>query len=441
MTPRNLIEPARLAGEAVLRSQSDGRLIDLVRAGNDRAFEAIVHRYRRALLRYCARFLSGPRAEDAVQQTFINAYKAMKADERDIDLKPWLYRIAHNASLNALRATSGAVEEPISEQIDGVERPDQAVERRQDLADVVAAVQALPPRQRDAIVLHELEGRSYEQIASEMNVSGGAVRQLLSRARTTLRAGATAIVPEWAIARMATAGGDPVAPRVAELVAAGGGAALVAKVGTAVVVAGAVAVGAAEGPLDRSDHRTGNGQREAAVLTPASSAVPGARPAASAPAGDDTAGARAAVTSDRRGKRGRRHRGGDDGSRSGSSGSGGDDSADDHSGSGSSASSGSGSSGGDDDSHPGPGDHSGSGSGEDRSGSGEADDDNSGPGSLATDEPDNSGSGSSGSGSSGDDSGSNSGSGSGDSIVTIPAPDDDSSGSGSSGSGDSSGEH
>src|SRR5215217_4652434 len=233
MTPRNLIEPARLAGEAVLRSQSDDRLIDLVRAGNDRAFEAIVHRYRRPLLRYCGRFLTGPRAEDAVQQTFMNAYKAMKADERQIDLRRWLYRIAHNASLNVLRSVSGLVEEPISEEIDGVERPDQAAERRQSLRDVVAAVQALPPRQRDAIVLHELEGRSYDQIATELNVSGGAVRQLLSRARTTLRTGATAIVPESALVRLASAGNEPVATRVAEI-----------------VVAGAVAVGAAEGPVD-----------------------------------------------------------------------------------------------------------------------------------------------------------------------------------------------
>src|SRR5690242_11950983 len=69
MTPRRLREPARLAG-AVLRTQSDERLVDLVRDGNDRAFEAIVHRYRRPLLRYCGRYLAPPRAEDAVQQTF-----------------------------------------------------------------------------------------------------------------------------------------------------------------------------------------------------------------------------------------------------------------------------------------------------------------------------------------------------------------------------------
>jgi RNA polymerase sigma factor (sigma-70 family) len=269
LTPRTLIEPARLAGGAVLRSQSDERLIDLARAGNDRAFEAIVHRYRRPLLRYCGRFLTGARAEDAVQQAFMNAYAAIKNDERRIDLRPWLYRIAHNAALNVLRAGRGATEEPIDDQIDGVERPDQAFERRERLADVVAAVQALPPRQRDAIVLHELEGRSYEQIATELRVSDGAVRQLLARARTTLRAGATAVVPDWLLVRLATsADGENVATRIGEAVAAGGGAAVLAKVGAAVVVAGAVAVGAREVPPSVT-----GGQKPAREASPARAPV------------------------------------------------------------------------------------------------------------------------------------------------------------------------
>src|ERR687894_3151216 len=104
MTPWAVINPARLAGSGLLRTQSDSRLVDLVRAGNDRAFEAIVHRYRRPLLRHCRRLLPAGRAEDAVQQAFLNAYRALMADDRAIDLRPWLYRIAHNASLNALRA-------------------------------------------------------------------------------------------------------------------------------------------------------------------------------------------------------------------------------------------------------------------------------------------------------------------------------------------------
>src|SRR3954451_18036751 len=103
MTPRRLIEPARLASTAVLRGQSDERLVDLTRAGNGRAFEAIVHRYRRPLLRYCAGILPAERAEDAVQQTFLSAYNAISSADRELNLKPWLYRIAHNSSLNMLR--------------------------------------------------------------------------------------------------------------------------------------------------------------------------------------------------------------------------------------------------------------------------------------------------------------------------------------------------
>src|SRR5688572_9351948 len=75
MTPRHLLEPGRLAGSALLKAQSDERLVDLTRAGNDRAFEAIVDRYKGQLLRYCARILSDGRGEDAVQQTFLNAYR------------------------------------------------------------------------------------------------------------------------------------------------------------------------------------------------------------------------------------------------------------------------------------------------------------------------------------------------------------------------------
>src|SRR4051812_18714846 len=112
-----------------MRTQSDERLVDLVRAGNHQAFDAIVHRYNRALLRYSRRFLTAARAEDAVQQTFINAYRTICADDRVIVLKPWLYRIAHNAALNALRG-GASLDVELSEEIDGVERPDQAAERR-----------------------------------------------------------------------------------------------------------------------------------------------------------------------------------------------------------------------------------------------------------------------------------------------------------------------
>jgi RNA polymerase sigma factor (sigma-70 family) len=411
VTPHALLAPARLAGQPVLRSQTDERLVDLVRAGHDAAFEAIVGRYRRPLLRYCGGILSGERAEDAVQQTFVKAYEAMRRDDSPLNLKPWLYRIAHNTALNGLRDRS-LKHEPLDPQLDGVERPDQASERRQGIRDVLAAVQELPTRQRDAIVLRELEGRSYEEIAGALGVTGGAVRQLLSRARTSLRAAATALTPIGLLVRIPFAAGDTgVNDRVAEMVGGAGVAAMATKLGTAVLVTGAVAGGVAAVPAlkDDQDPRA----KQSAAEQPASDNLGpgGAGPAgAIAPVEDRRLGnGRGRGRDDRRGHgRGRGKRGpgddhggrsggghgGDDhggrarepgdshggtddhGGRSGSDG-GGDDRTRSHSGPGSGGET---TSGGEDSSGPGPG----SGGGEDLTsgsgGSGSGGGDNSGPG-------------------------------------------------------------
>jgi RNA polymerase sigma factor (sigma-70 family) len=202
--------------------------------------------------------LSPTRADDAVQQAFVNAYAALRGTDADIRLRPWLYRIAHNASLNVLRA-AGPDHVPVDEQIDGVETPPQALERSERLRSVVTAVRELPDRQRDALVLQALEGRSYEEIALELGVTDGAVRQLLNRARTTLREGATALTPPALAARIGTAANAPVADRVAQAVAGAGGGAALAKGIAVVAVTGAFVGGAAErilpGGNDGSHHK------------------------------------------------------------------------------------------------------------------------------------------------------------------------------------------
>ncbi len=254
MTPRSLLAPARLAGQTVLRSQTDQRLVDLVRAGHAAAFEAVVARYRRPLLRHACRFLPAERAEDVVQQSLLRAYDAMLAGDAELKLRPWLYRITHNTALNALRDRD-LRHEQLSESLDGVERTDQVVERRHGLARMVAAVQALPPRQRDAIVLRELEGRSYQEIAAELGVTDGAVRQLLNRARTALRAGASAVTPAGLIARIPSgAPSEGVAARVAELCGGAGAGAAVAKACATVLVTGAVVGGVTALPGERRGH-------------------------------------------------------------------------------------------------------------------------------------------------------------------------------------------
>jgi RNA polymerase sigma factor (sigma-70 family) len=255
MTPRSLLAPARLAGQSVLRTQSDERLVDLVRAGSEPAFEAIVTRYRRALLRYCSGILPEERAEDAVQQTFVRAYDAMRDSDAELRLRPWLYRIAHNTALNTLR-DKALRHEQLDESFDGVERPDQALERSMGLREVLGAVQGLPERQRDAILLRELEGRSYDQIAAELGVTGGAVRQLLNRARHSVRAAATAVTPAGLITRIPWgAPGESVAARVAELCGGAATGAAVAKVCATALVTGAVVGGVAttpQGPEENS---------------------------------------------------------------------------------------------------------------------------------------------------------------------------------------------
>ena len=267
MTPRALFHPARLARRPVLSTQSDERLVDLVRAGSDPAFEAIVERYRRALMRYVSRLLPPERAEDVVQQSFVKAYEAMHRDGAELNLRPWLYRIAHNAAVNALRDRALGHAE-LDERFDGVERPDQAFERIVGLRALVVAVQALPERQRDAILLRELEGRSYEEIGSALGVTDGAVRQLLNRARNTLRAAAAAVVPGPLVARVAGAdSAEPVAARVAELVGVGGGA-LAMKVCATAVVTGAVVGGAAVVPdVGRKQQQVSASERPAVKKT------------------------------------------------------------------------------------------------------------------------------------------------------------------------------
>ena len=289
MTPRALFHPARLARRPVLSTQSDERLVDLVRAGSEAAFETIVERYRRALMRYVSRLLPPERAEDVVQQALVKAYEAMHRDGAELNLKPWLYRIAHNTALNALR-DRGLHHDELDERIDGVERPDQALERTQGLRDVLVAVQALPERQRDAVLLRELEGRSYEEIALALGVTDGAVRQLLNRARNSLRSAAAAVTPMPLLNRLAYGeSAEPMTARVAELVGVGaaGSGALMAKVCATALLTGAVVGGVAVAPEGGRDERGG--------------AAVGAEAAENASDGADAAAVAASSSSDRGG--------------------------------------------------------------------------------------------------------------------------------------------
>ncbi len=179
---------ARRGALPLLRLASDERLVALTRGGNQAAFELIVARYQARLLGFCRRIIgSREDAEDVLQEVFAAAYNALLADEREINLRPWLYRIARNRSLNHLRRHSAigvdSMDVHFAEM--GISTSDK-VFRREDFKLLVEDIGLLPETQRTALLLREMDGMPYEQIAVAMDTTVPAIKSLLVRARIGL---------------------------------------------------------------------------------------------------------------------------------------------------------------------------------------------------------------------------------------------------------------
>lgn len=172
----------------VLKLEGDERLVALIRAGNDRAFEVMFDRYQSRLLAFCTSMLKSRQdAEDVLQEVFTNAHKAMLADERKINLRPWLYRIARNRCLNHLR-------KPVPEGQDSMDihphrqgaTTAEHVENREELRQLLDDVRHLPETQRTALLLREIDQLTYEEIAVAMDTTIPSIKSLLVRARIGL---------------------------------------------------------------------------------------------------------------------------------------------------------------------------------------------------------------------------------------------------------------
>jgi len=235
----------------LLATQSDQRLVALAREGHERAFEALVHRYRRPLLRYARRMrLSEARAEDVLQQAFMQSWIALSGGASVNDVRNWLYRIVHNVAVNAVRGPAGEAHGELTQAVQdraglaGVSNLERTIAMRDALSDVAA----LPRMQQQAIFLTAVDGQSHDEVAGVLGISEGALRGLLYRARSTLRSAAAALTPPPLIAWASSGAGSgaSTAERIAEL-SAGGGAAGVAgllfKGAVVAVTAGALATG------------------------------------------------------------------------------------------------------------------------------------------------------------------------------------------------------
>jgi RNA polymerase sigma factor (sigma-70 family) len=170
-----------------------------VRRGDDRAFGELYSRYGRRIVSYVFGMLGDHgRAEDVAQEVFISALRRMRATERPIAFKPWIYEIARNACIDEFRRTRRAQEIPLesNDEPNGSDRrlesrmgsPHAALERRQQLDDLRGAFRGLSESHHKIIVLRELEGLSYTEIGERMGMTRPVVESTLFRARRRLGA-------------------------------------------------------------------------------------------------------------------------------------------------------------------------------------------------------------------------------------------------------------
>ncbi|HNH86024.1 MAG TPA: sigma-70 family RNA polymerase sigma factor, partial [Solirubrobacterales bacterium] len=275
----------RPLARGTLKLQSDERLLKLFRRGVEPAFEELINRYRVTLVAYAGSIAGPDRGEDVVQDALVKAHRSLR-DDRDIDPRPWLYAVVRNTALNDVRDNRKHRHDGLGETATGGTSPDELVEQRERFAAVLAAVADLPPAQRRALVDHELSGFSHEEIAAELDLSTGATKQLIYRARLSLRNAFGAMIPIPLIAWLAEGSGVVAtgaagtgATATGLMGAIGGGSA--AKLAVVAVVAG----GSLAGGIAVERHQADRGTHP----DTAQAAEPGDSGAA-APNGEDSGG-------------------------------------------------------------------------------------------------------------------------------------------------------
>ena len=178
----------------------DRQLVERAQRGDKRAFDLLVAKYQRKLARLLSQFIrDAAEVEDVTQETFIKAYRSLSSFRGDSAFYTWLYRIGINAAKNylvaqkrrALTTTNGFDIEDAENfeegsQLRELNTPESELMSRQIAQTVHQTLQALPKELRTAITLREIEGLSYEEIASIMGCPTGTVRSRIFRAREAI---------------------------------------------------------------------------------------------------------------------------------------------------------------------------------------------------------------------------------------------------------------
>jgi RNA polymerase sigma factor (sigma-70 family) len=173
----------------LLRLRSDEQLLALFRSGSDEAFGVLHDRYRQRLFAYVRQMLSGHSrqdAEDVLQDVFVRAFGALRVDDRAVNVRAWLYRVAHNRCIDHLRRPHPPAAEIFEMSRKPLLDPVDEAQRRDDLKRLVGDVGRLPEQQRSALLMREIYGLSYADLAGALDVTVPAVKSLLVRARVGL---------------------------------------------------------------------------------------------------------------------------------------------------------------------------------------------------------------------------------------------------------------
>ena len=190
-----------LAEPVVLEMLSDAEVMLRVASGDDPAFDYLVEKYRRPMISFMYRMTHNQSvAEELAQEVFLRVYRSRQSYEASAKFTTWLYRIATNLAVNHARDTKHErpentvnIDEPDAETGMTVDVADtglnaeQTILRRERLAAIRQQVEALPERQRMAVLMHKYQNMDYKQIASVLKLSESATKSLLFRAYETLR--------------------------------------------------------------------------------------------------------------------------------------------------------------------------------------------------------------------------------------------------------------
>jgi RNA polymerase sigma-70 factor (ECF subfamily) len=177
---------------------SDSLLVERVQQGDKSAFDILVGKYQHKILKLVGRYVRDPdEAMDVAQEAFIKAYRALGSFRGDSAFYTWLYRIAINTAKNYLAAARRRPEDynmdlqdpeqyEMHGRLSSMDTPEGNVLSEEIRQTVNAAIEALPEDLRTAIILREMEGMSYEEIATTMECPVGTVRSRIFRAREAI---------------------------------------------------------------------------------------------------------------------------------------------------------------------------------------------------------------------------------------------------------------